>query len=103
PPWSLAPQDGAGAADGLDTRAKLPRFAAGLSGQADAVERPPAAAAQDGAEHERIHVADDARIIMPCAGESAQSRAFREAGGDLHAPGCKPAGDDGGRRRHAEG
>ena len=60
----------------------------GSSGQADAVERPPAAAAQDGAEHERIYVADDARIIMPCAGESAQSRAFREAGGDLHAPGA---------------
>ena len=54
-PWTLsaplsAPQHGAGAADGLDRVAKSSRFAAGLSGQADAVERPPAAAAQNGAE-----------------------------------------------------
>ena len=80
----------------------LPRFAAGLSRQADAVERPPAAAAQDGAEHERLHVSDHACIFMPGSREGAQSRAFREARGDLHAPGRKPARDDRGGRRHAE-
>src|SRR3984957_348490 len=39
---------------------------------------------------------------MPGSREGAERRAFREAGGDLHAPGCKPARDDGGRRRHAK-
>ena len=97
-----APQYGAGAADRLDTRAKPPGFAAGLSGQADAVERPPAAAAQDGAEHKRIHVADHARVLMPGSGKGPERRAFREAGGDLHAPGREPARHDGGGRRHAE-
>ena len=95
----LAPEHGAGAADGLDPRTKPPRFTAGLSGQADAVERSPAAAAQDGAEHKRIHVTDHACIVMPGAGEGAQSRAFRETGGDLHAPGREPARNHGGRRR----
>ena len=99
----LAPEHGAGAADGLDPSAKLARFAAGLGGQADAVERPPAAAAQDGAEHERLHVADHACIFMPGASEGAQRRAFREARGDLHAPGREPARDDGRGRRHAQG
>ena len=47
PQVSLAPQHGAGAPDGLDPIAKLARFAAGLSRQANAVERSPAAAAQD--------------------------------------------------------
>ena len=38
------------------------------------------------------------------ARKGAQRRAFREAGGDLHAPGREPARDDaGGGRRHAEG
>ncbi len=99
----LAPQHRAGAADGLDPIAKPARFAAGLSGQADPVERSPAAAAQHGAENERIHVSDHACILMLDSGEGAQRGAFREAGGDLHAPGRKPARDDaGGRRRDAK-
>ena len=96
---SSAPQHGAGAADGLDPRTKPPRFTAGLGGQADAVERSPATAAQDGAEHKGIHVTNHACVVMPGAGEGAQRRAFRETGGDLHAPGREPARNHGGRRR----
>ena len=54
------PQHRAGAADGLDPSAKPSCFAAGLSRQADAVKRAPATAAQNGAEHERVHVSDHA-------------------------------------------
>ena len=76
----------------------------GLSRQSDAVERPPAAAAQGAGSRARnwIHVADHARVLVPRAGESAQSRAFREARRDLHAPGRKPDQTEGGGRSHAQ-
>src|SRR6202035_612232 len=100
PSRASAPEHGAGAAHGLDTGAKPPRFAAGLSRQADAVERSPATAPQDGAENKRIHVSDHACVIVLGAGEGAQRRALREAGGDLYAPGREPARDDAGGGRY---
>ena len=90
-----APQHHAGAAGRLEGGADLLRFGAVLRRQAHPIERAEAAASHHRAEHERVFSADDRIEIVLDTDEGAHRRPAREARRDLHAPGRKPARDNG--------
>ena len=77
----------AGAADRLDAAAQLLSDRARGGRQANLVERPRAAAAQQPADDHRPRVADHPGIARPRPVEGRERQRFREIAGELHAPG----------------
>src|SRR5208283_6168934 len=80
---SSAPQNHAGAPNGLEAATELLGFRASLCGQPAPEWR---------AQHERGHSTDNARISMLAARERAERGRLREAAGELHAPRSEETG-----------
>ena len=74
-PWTLSAPLSSSARRRRRRRLESARIAFSLRRRSERaggrVERPPATAAQDGAEHERLHVSDHACIVVPGAREGA--------------------------------
>src|SRR5271165_5183949 len=89
---SSAPQNHAGAPNGLEAATELLGFRASLCGQPYPIEGAEAAAPEWRAQHERGHSTDNARISMLAARERAERGRLREAAGELHAPRSEETG-----------
>jgi len=76
---SSAPQNHAGAPNGLEAATELLGFRASLCGQPYPIEGAEAAAPEWRAQHERGHSTDNARISMLAARERAERGRLREA------------------------